>query len=68
MAGTAKKVLVSGITDDTIRQIADSLNTLIDNFDTHTHSGVTAGAAASGAPSTPSTAGKIFDTLTNTEI
>jgi hypothetical protein len=62
MAGTAKKVIVSGLTEDVVRAIANSLNTLIDNFDAHTHGGVTAGGASTAAP-TATTAGKIHDAL-----
>lgn len=67
MAGTPRKVLISGITDDDVRQIAASLNQLITDFDGHTHGGVTAGAANTAAP-TATTAGKITDTLTGNVV
>jgi|GEM_PF-3889741 len=34
-----------------VNELKDDLTTLIANYNAHTHSGVTAGAAASGAPS-----------------
>ncbi len=75
-----KKLMVSGLADDRFRIIVETLNNLVDQFNTHSHKtpttqpGITS-EPVSNAPDVGSTGGtaivfdeKIFDSNTNTEI
>ena len=68
MAGANRLVRVTGAADSDVRALADALNQLITDFDAHTHSGVTTGASASGAPSVATTSRPVASALDGNKI
>jgi hypothetical protein len=68
MAGANRLVRVTGAADSDVRALADALNQLITDYDAHTHSGVTAGAGVTGAPSAATTSRPVASAIDGNKI
>lgn len=69
MAGTARKVRLTGMPESDLKELVIQFNKLIDDYDAHTHTENAAAAytqnATTSAPTTAATAAKVVDLAGN---